>query len=334
MEHRPISSPDSETHIVFHQDDIDGLASSAIMSRIYGNAHIYPTDYSERNLLRVFQSIKIRCLESRDINLVITDLAGSPELIDHIIDLSEHDRCRFKLVWIDHHIWEIKNLNTLSESAKNIEKEVVIDTSKTATEIAYGLVDDKYRDIYSVLARLSRDSDFLELQHPLTEPLTDVIRYTKYSYGKIDITTSYIVGLFREGVLWNHRLEVVWQNLKDKKAKYLEDFNKTIRVFRIDNMKIGLGILEPIVNYYRPLKQIINNNDADLGIVIYRTGSIAMARNPDRRDIQCNELAKKLFNGGGHAHLAGGRIPKEIVYSGIEKIVEYIKHSLYKDLST
>ena len=97
-----------------HEQDVDGLFSSAILKNAFPDTLVFLTNYGHKNMQRAAAIIKFNVSRSRkNGTIVITDLG-----IDDIEDIKPIEDAAvdarnygWDFVWLDHHVWseEIKN---------------------------------------------------------------------------------------------------------------------------------------------------------------------------------------------------------------------------------
>ncbi|MEM4971344.1 MAG: DHHA1 domain-containing protein [Sulfolobales archaeon] len=305
--------------VVSHEEDIDGIGSAAVAIKSMKVRCVYLTGYFKDEWLLLSRKIAGRCRDKRSIELLITDLNPNVEMIE-TLDRSLA-KCEDKrVIWIDHHVWSEE---ALSKARALGYIETHINRSMTATENVihyFGL--EKMIDI-SVIAYLSRDTDYGLFSHPLSEPLTDVIRYSLYRKGDKRFLIK-LARKFSKGIIWDHEIDGVWAEAKREKEKILEDLRRGVVVRDIKGYKTLFLISDPMISSKIAIREA-GVKGYDIAFVIYRNGAVTIARGSE--NINCAEIAMRL-GGGGHPHIAGAQIDRKVVEAGLEEIIKYISERL------
>ena len=110
------------------------------------------------------------------------------------------------------------------------------------------------------------------------------------------------------------------------KQKVLED----IKIKKIDDINVVFVKSSPYIQTSLFSEEVFQQTKADLAIFYGKNGKISIRRNNDK--IDCNAIASKLIDGGGHKFAAGGTLhsdPNSIddIISEIEEIILKIKIS-------
>lgn len=305
--------------IVSHEEDIDGIGSAAIAIRATKSRCVYLVGYFEDKWLSLGRRLRAMCGKRSSLSIVISDLNPSMKIVE-ILDKSLDGCDNKKITWIDHHVWredvlsKIRNLGYI---------EIYIDRSRTASENTssfFGLDGDP---VVKPIKNLSRDTDYGFFKHPLSEPLTDVIRYTLYSEN----TSEYLLKLalkFSRGVVWDYDLEARWVKAREKKLEAIENARKNSVYTSLKGYRVFISIADPMLSSRIILRET-GAEGYDIAFVAYTNGSITISRG--RNDINCAEIASRL-GGGGHPHIAGAQIDRSIIMGGLDKILEYLGKKL------
>lgn len=305
--------------VVSHEEDIDGIGSAAIAIKSIKVRCIYLTGYFKDEWLLLSKKIEKRCQEKVSIELLITDLNPSVEMIEAIN--RSLARCEDKrVVWIDHHVW---SEDALLKARALGYIETYINRSMTATENViryFGL--EGVADI-SIIAYLSRDTDYGLFSHPLSEPLTDVIRYSLYRKNDRKFLVK-LARKFSKGIIWDYEIDNIWAEAKMEKEKILEDLRRNAVIRDIKGYKALFLTSDPMISSKIAIREA-GVKDYDIAFVIYRNGSITIARGS--KNVNCAEIAMKL-GGGGHPHIAGAQIDKKVMEADLEEVIKYIAERL------
>jgi len=311
--------PPRDLCVVSHEEDIDGLGSAAVALKWSGSRCLYLTGYFKEEWVSFSRRLRSRCRRKGSLSLVVSDLNPSLEMLE-ILDTSLSTCPEKKILWVDHHVWKEEALSRANSMGY---VEVYIDRSMTSTESMIhrlGLVSDSGLD---VIAQLSRDTDYGLYSHPLSGPLTDVIRYSLYRKGD----RRFLAGLarkFSRGIVWDYEVELLWEEASEEKEKALEEVRRSAAVREVKGYRALFLYTDPILSSRIAIRET-RIRDYDIAFVIYKNGSITIARGS--RDINCAEIASKL-GGGGHPHIAGAQIGRSIAEMGLEKVIEYISERL------
>lgn len=259
------------------------------------------------------------CRRRGSLSLVISDLNPSLKIVE-ILDKSLNGCDDKRIIWIDHHVWREDVLSKV-KSLGYIE--TYIDRSRTASENTSSFLGLDGDPVIKPIKDLSRDTDYGFFKHPLSEPLTDVIRYTLYSENN----TEYLLKLalkFSKGVVWDYDLEARWLRAREKKLEAIENAKKDSIYTYLKGYRVFISIADPMLSSRIVLRET-GAGDYDMAFVAYTNGSITISRGRD--DINCAEIASKL-GGGGHPHIAGAQIDRGIIMGGLDKILEYLGEKL------
>ncbi|MEM1610671.1 MAG: hypothetical protein QXQ57_03365 [Sulfolobales archaeon] len=305
--------------VVSHEEDIDGIGSAAVAIKGMKIRCIYLTGYFRDEWLLLGRKIDGRCRYKRSIELLITDLNPNVEMIE-TLDRSLA-KCEDKrVIWIDHHVWSEE---ALSRARALGYIETHINRSMTATEnVIHYLGLEKMIDI-RVIAYLSRDTDYGIFSHPLSEPLTDVIRYSLYKKGDKRFLIK-LARKFSKGIIWDHEIDSIWAEAKREKEKIIEDLRRNTVIRDIKGYKALFLISDPMISSKIAIREA-GVKGYDIAFIVYRNGAVTIARGSE--NINCAEIAMR-FGGGGHPHIAGAQIDRKLVEAGLEEVIRYISERL------
>ncbi|RLG60010.1 MAG: hypothetical protein DRN95_00655 [Candidatus Hydrothermarchaeota archaeon] len=285
--------------VVAHGKDVDGIACHAILHRYakFSNLAIkhFFVSYSDFNNA-IYQ------IEGEG-EIVIADIGYNPSMnFEKIKQLSE----KFKITWIDHHIWPKINLPV----------NFIINKKYCAAELVckHFLPKDK---IAIKLASLAHAHDFRK-ENPLAWKLYDVI---SSGFDKLKLTK-----LLAKGEFWNEELEKAWANyqkIKEEGYKFLERYHKVynlgkyscIIAFAPDTLSSTLATL------------YLQEKGHDLIICLWKDGKMSFRRN--NKEINLAEIAR-FFNGGGREVAAGGNLGREIKIEEVSEVFEEIAKKVEK----
>ncbi len=315
-----ISSSSAHVYIVSHEEDIDGIGSAAIALRMTGSRRLHLVGYRFKDWVGLGKVLRRGCMSKGSVEVLISDLNPGRRHMEILAGLL--DSCPSKKIsWIDHHVW-VEEVLSLANSLGYIETH--IDRSRTAAENMARLFGVEGDQAVKPLLELSRDTDYGLLRHPLSEPLTDTIRYSLYADGDRAFLRS-LAFKFSKGVLWDHEINYKWAMAMERKRKALEEIRRDSREVSIGGYKALVILSDPVVGSRIAVREA-SRGDHDIAFVVYRNGSVIISRG-SREDINCFEIAWRL-GGGGHPHVAGAQIDPEIVSRGMEAVVEYLRSKI------
>ena len=314
-------------HVILfsHESDVDGIFSASLGLIRYPQARTFFLDYSKESFMKIINQIFFSN-ESLQKNLfIISDLGFNDNLLNIFKStFINSNKTKNEIIWVDHHPW---SKNTIEEICPYVEL-ILDDTGKKcASELMYErfLLNNSYA---RHLATLAHTTDFFLKDHYLP-PLPEIIRYYltfNDSYERLGKLSRKI----SQGLLWNIEMSEDYKKfelLRDSdKQKVLED----IKIKKIDDINVVFVKSSPYIQTSLFSEEVFQQTKADLAIFYGKNGKISIRRNNDK--IDCNAIASKLIDGGGHKFAAGGTLhsdPNSIddIISEIEEIILKIKIS-------
>ena len=304
-----------------HESDVDGIFSTAIGLIRYPQARTFFLDYSKESFMKIINQFFFSN-ESQEKNLfIISDLGFNDNLLSIFKStLNNLNKIKNEIIWVDHHPW---SKNTIDEIHSFVE--LILDDSgkKCATELIYErfLLDNDYA---KHLANLAHSTDFFVKDQYIT-PLPEIIRYYltfNDSYERL----SKLAHKISKGVLWDIQLGEDY-----KKYEFLRDNDKKqvleeLKIKKIDDLNVVFVRSTPYLQTSLFSEEIFNKTKADLAIFYGKNGKISIRRNNDK--IDCNTIALKLIDGGGHKFAAGGTIRSNP--NNVEDIISEIEETILK----
>src|SRR5919107_1381868 len=304
-----------------HESDVDGIFSSSIGLIRYPQARTFFLDYSKESFMKIINQIFLSN-ESQDKNLfIVSDLGFNDSLLSIFKSTFQNRKnSNNKVIWLDHHPW---STNTIEEVTPFIE--LILDNSgiKCATELMYErfLSDNAYA---KHLANLAHAIDFFTKNQYLT-PLPEIIRYYlnfNDSYERL----SKLARKIANGILWDIDMSedyTRYEILRDTdKKRVLND----LKIKKINELNFVFVRSSPYIQTSLFSEEVFNLTNADAAIFYGKNGKISIRRNNDK--IDCNAIALKLIDGGGHKFAAGGTIHSDP--SKIEDIISEIEETILK----
>lgn len=304
-----------------HESDVDGIFSTAIGLIRYPQARTFFLDYSKESFMKIINQFFFSN-ESQEKNLyIISDLGFNDSLLSIFKStLNNLNKIKNEIIWVDHHPW---SKNTIDEIHSFVE--LILDDSgkKCATELMYErfLLDNDYA---KHLANLAHSTDFFVKDQYIT-PLPEIIRYYltfNDSYERL----SKLAHKISMGVLWDIQLSEEY-----KKYEFLRDNDKKqvleeLKIKKIDDLNVVFVRSTPYLQTSLFSEEIFNKTKADLAIFYGKNGKISIRRNNDK--IDCNAIALKLIDGGGHKFAAGGTIRSDP--NNVKDIISEIEETILK----
>ena len=304
-----------------HESDVDGIFSTAIGLIRYPQARTFFLDYSKESFMKIINQFFFSN-ESQEKNLyIISDLGFNDSLLSIFKStLNNLNKIKNEIIWVDHHPW---SKNTIDEIHSFVE--LILDDSgkKCATELMYErfLLDNDYA---KHLANIAHSTDFFVKDQYIT-PLPEIIRYYltfNDSYERL----SKLAHKISMGVLWDIQLSEDY-----KKYEFFRDNDKKqvleeLKIKKIDDLNVVFVRSTPYLQTSLFSEEIFNKTKADLAIFYGKNGKISIRRNNEK--IDCNAIALKLIDGGGHKFAAGGTIRSDP--NNIEDIISEIEETILK----
>ena len=304
-----------------HESDVDGIFSTAIGLIRYPQARTFFLDYSKESFMKIINQFFFSNASPEKNLFIISDLGFNDSLLSIFKStLNNLNKIKNEIIWVDHHPW---SKNTIDEIHSFVE--LILDDSgkKCATELMYErfLLDNDYA---KHLANLAHSTDFFVKDQYIT-PLPEIIRYYltfNDSYERL----SKLAHKISMGVLWDIQLSEEY-----KKYEFLRDNDKTqvleeLKIKKIDDLNVVFVRSTPYLQTSLFSEEIFNKTKADLAIFYGKNGKISIRRNNDK--IDCNAIALKLIDGGGHKFAAGGTIRSDP--NNVEDIISEIEETILK----
>ncbi|MEM4484910.1 MAG: hypothetical protein QW366_04130 [Sulfolobales archaeon] len=290
--------------VISHEEDIDGLASATLLLRFYRESSIILTNYHKMKWVHAVRKVHDLCRSYKNLELFISDLNLKPWMLEKL-DKGLEECSEKKVYWIDHHVWD-------EESLRLVEKLGYVktygDREHTSTELVARFLG-VHDEVVEILSELSRDSDYGLFKNPLTEPLTDLIRYIVYIMKRKSKLLK-IVRKFSRGIIWDSSMDFTWESAIRYKARALEKARENLFQTEIKGCKILFIFSDPILSSKILLERIGAGIEYDIAFTIYSNGSITISRKNNL--IDCSSIARRL-GGGGHMYIAGAQISSRIV---------------------
>ncbi len=304
-----------------HESDVDGIFSTAIGLIRYPQARTFFLDYSKESFMKIINQIFFSN-EFQEKNLfIISDLGFNDSLLNIFKGtLNNFNKIKNEIIWVDHHPW---SKNTIDEIHSFVE--LILDDSgkKCASELIYErfLLDNDYA---RHLANLAHTTDFFIKDQYIT-PLPEIIRYYltfNDSYERL----AKLAHKISKGILWDIQLSEDYKKYESLRDNDKKQVLEELKIKKIDDLNVVFVRSTPYLQTSLFSEEIFNKTNADLAIFYGKNGKISIRRNNDK--IDCNAIALKLIDGGGHKFAAGGTIRSDP--SKVEDIISEIEETILK----
>ena len=259
----------------FHDNDLDGWASSAIVKMKHPDAEFYGYNYEPD-----FPLVK-----GNDI-VYLLDCSTTSENMKYLID---HNK---KFIWIDHHAKKI--LDTYKDLGEEIEG--IRDTKSTNSACVLTwkyLFPDK--DVPGIL-RYIEDIDIWKWKLPFTDEINTTLSIDYHNDRKALIK-------FMDG--WKDE----WEDLVLRGEAYIrmrkhqiESILKLMRVKNFHGYKTAV-INSPIHSSFLAQEILDRNPDIEITL-IWHNFNDEIRVSLSSREVDISEIAS-LYGGGGHKHASG-----------------------------
>ncbi len=286
--------------VVFsHRRDIDGIASASIIVRFEQVSKIYLLDYG----LEYFKAVEKILSKLEPCKIFISDLGLPNSLLSVVSPVLRMALERgFKILWFDHHIWPKESLSMVERMGIDLEMQIGVSAAEIVSQYYGGDL------IADMLASLAHEGDYPPVKRKVAWLLSHLINY--YHYADIHIESPallHLISKLSKGILWDAEMQACMDKQTPIIRKAYDEALKNHFKVRVSGYVFTISrfdtCIPPVLGAWRLLK----HSDSDLAIGYYDNGEIISIRDRDV-NVDCNRLAMR-FNGGGHTHLAGGRLP-------------------------
>jgi oligoribonuclease NrnB/cAMP/cGMP phosphodiesterase (DHH superfamily) len=302
-----------------HESDVDGIFSTAIGLIRYPQARTFFLDYSKESFMKIINQIFFSNEFQEKKLFIISDLGFNDSLLNIFKGtLNNFNKIKNEIIWVDHHPW---SKNTIDEIHSFVE--LILDDSgkKCASELIYErfLLDNDYA---RHLASLAHTTDFFIKDQYIT-PLPEIIRYYltfNDSYERL----AKLAHKISKGILWDIQLSEDYKKYESLRDNDKKQVLEELKIKKIDDLNVVFVRSTPYIQTSLFSEEIFNQTNADLAIFYGKNGKISIRRNNDK--IDCNAIALKLIDGGGHKFAAGGTIRSDP--SKVEDIISEIEETI------
>ena len=268
-----------ESHIVhLTHNDLDAVGADAIHRMVYGEVFtIFCSVGSYSTILG-----KVATIPGQGDLLSITDL-GYQNGIEEQIDQAKKNQ--WKVVWRDHHRWEKEELDRIARRVELLH----VDTSVCACGItAQDLKPDD--PVATEVASVVCDYDLWKNREPRAAVLARVISREE---NRTYVRDCLVKGIFSDPRIHEQYLEI--------QREMEVDIQKSVRRVRIYGSGNRIAVA-PLYGYPSETAAAIRKElKTDIEVLVYPNGRFSIRSIPS-----ISHLIAREFQGGGHAHAAGG----------------------------
>lgn len=214
--------------------------------------------------------------------------------IDVFVDMEQNN---WKIVWLDHHPWPIKVVNSFSTHV-----ELVLDNSgnKCAADLMYDYLL-KGNALAANLASMAHAMDFFTKTEYLT-PAAELIRY----YSNFEDFYDRLTNLARKasmGILWDVEMQIQYSEYARLRDYAKKQSVSSMRIKNVDGINVVFVKSSPYIQNSLFAEELFSSTKADIVMLYSAKGDVSIRRNTDK--LACNEIANNLHLGGGHQFAAG-----------------------------
>ena len=312
-----------------HEQDVDGLFSSAILKNAFPDTLVFLTNYGHKNMQRAATIIKFNVSRSRkNGTIVITDLG-----IDDIEDIKPIEDAAvdarnygWDFVWLDHHVWSEEIKNRAQSFASLILSK---DEMKCTAELVYETFA-KNRRTCEKIAKFAHIVDFRLSEVHKLPPLPELISYYRSLTNRYPKLQS-IVNKASKGVFWDDDLQEDFEHLYlPIRESTIAAAMKSLTIRDIYNIKVAITESPRIISKSILSEKIfLEKPEVSLVILFAPDGKVSIRRKPGS-DIKCDVIGRRL-DGGGHSYAAAGIIKNSNESLKIGQVSQAIE-AILKDL--
>ena len=312
-----------------HEQDVDGLFSSAILKNAFPDTLVFLTNYGHKNMQRAATIIKFNVSRSRKYGtIVITDLG-----IDDIEDIKPIEDAAvdarnygWDFVWLDHHVWSEEIKNRVQSFASLILSK---DEMKCTAELVHETFA-KNRRTCEKIAKFAHIVDFRLSEVHKLPPLPELISYYRSLTNPYPKLQS-IVNKASKGIFWDDDLQEDFEHLYlPIRESAISSAIKSLTICDIHNHKVAITESPRILSKSILSEKIfLEKPEVSLVILFAPDGKVSIRRKPGS-DIKCDVIGRRL-DGGGHSYAAAGIIKNSNESLKIGQVSQAIE-AILKDL--
>lgn len=258
--------------------------------------------------------------------LFILDI--SPDNVSYLEDKLLKLKKANKLVyWNSHHPYSEESRKTLEKYFFNVElsgmlkQSLAFEQRKCSAELVFEkfMKNDK---ISERLAAIAHDMEFWIRKEPNSEKLADLIA-SGFDRRELIETLS-------RGVTWSEKFEELRTAYLEKKERAINVLIERAKVKDYVRCRIAISKSPSSLSTADAGHALLEKIDVDVAVVVYKDGKISLRRR-EGCEVDLSDMAKKLFNGGGHPYAAGGNINEKfssVSLENFEEVMLYIHMKL------
>lgn len=267
------------SHVVhLTHNDLDAVGADAIHRMAYGE--VFTVFCSVGSFPYILE--KAATLQGRGDLLSITDL-GYKSGIETQIDQAKKNGWRIE--WRDHHRWEKEEIELINQRADLLN----VDT----TTCACGIVTRDIRPgdpIAKEVAEVVCDYDLWKNREPRAAVLARVLSREE---NRAHVRDSLVKGIFSDSYI-EEQYRVIQGEME-------EDIQKSLRKVRIYGSRYRIAVA-PLYGYPSETAAFLREKmNTDMEVLVYPSGRFSIRSIPP-----ISHRIAREFQGGGHAHAAGG----------------------------
>ncbi len=325
--------------------DLDGYSCQLITKRCFEQIEYYNSNYGkeiDQRLEQIIQAIE------RDIHgenlILITDLNLTLQQAKTLVKMAEESIKDIDILLLDHH-------KTGADCAE-VYDWYHLDVNRCATKITYDYFLEKgydiselekYVDVVNAVDIWLSDSEYFELGKVFMRLVSGSREVNRMLFSQSN--SDYIFSLLEGGMAYldeedaNIKLDDAVHSLRKNFFRNDEDntLENLVAKFVVDRLTQKREELTVTYNGYKGIltysignssiignEFLVRNPDYDFFMDINGRKNISLRAN-NKADV--SKIAKKLFNGGGHANASGGRFDDfkdSFIYDDIKEQVQDI----------
>ncbi len=288
---KSINSPKENIKInLLIHNDLDGFGCLYFLKKIFKEKNIYylATNYKEFPIK--FNKLSEDLQKNKKDFLIVCDLGLNSKVLKKL----NLKNVKEKLLWFDHHIWD-------EICEKEIKKNglLLIDISKSTSEI-----------IYDFFQQYTNYKAFDKFDEKLKKTISDIDLWKikkeesfKLSLALINYDLKKYLAKLEKNKLFDEELEKKFEKNKQKLFKIKSKIEKKGKILKT---KRGVFLLSSINSkealFISHLYELLKEKYDGL-ILVNENGKVSL-----RGKVKVNDIAQKVFGGGGHLYAAGGFI--------------------------
>src|ERR687885_42666 len=270
--------------IIFsHESDVDGLFSAAIGLIRYPQARTIFLGYGIENFNKMGDFVYS---------------AISPNKEGGIFIISDAKKNGWQTIWVDHHLWSQKAIDTLEPYV-----ELIINSSgqKCAADLMYETFLPG-NNTAAKLSSIAHTMDFFTKDQYLT-PISELIRYYHNFSNFYDRLTN-LAQKSATGILWDIEMQDQYNKYVRLRDDAKQQVLSTMRIKQLKDIKVVFIQSSPFIQTSLFSEEVFQKTQADLAMFYSTEGKVSIRRNNEK--IACNDISANLQEGGGHKFAAGG----------------------------